>query len=300
MHRLYWGTFRSLETFFREIEGLDLIRVVTFATLYLVIRFGYSDWYVKFATDVALLVFLFSHSVVLAWQFWAILASISTAALILNWETADNHKYLFVYWMWVMTLAHAARDNEVRDKILRTNARFFLVFIFLAAVLQKYLSPTYMSGSMFELILLTDSRFEAFSVLVGIDAETIQKVLESLKLLRSPAIGLANNEIAIPSSDYIHTVARLITWYDLYVQIAIGALFLFCKRITDVLGHVLLLFFIFTTYIPAPVFGFGWTLSVMGLCITKDRFRMLHLIYFFSFVAILLFHIPWREWILTA
>jgi len=94
-------------------------------------------------------------------------------------------------------------------------------------------------------------------------------------------------------------VARLITWYDFYVQLAIGILFLFGKRITDYLAHVCLLFFIFTTYLPAPVFGFGWTLSIMGLCITKDRFRILHLIYFVSFIAILLFQIPWRDWVLS-
>lgn len=299
MYRAIAGVHRSIGLFLRDIERPDLIQVVSLVSFYLAIRFGFSDWYVKFTTELALLVFLFSRSVAFTWQFWAVLATISTAALSLNWDLTDNHKYLFVYWMWVMTLAHAAQDDELREKILRFNARFFLVLIFLAAALQKFLSPTYMSGEMFELLLLLDGRFKAFSVLMGIDPETMRAAIDKVVLLKSPAIGLANNELELPSNDYIRKLALLITWYDLYVQLAIGVLFLFGKRITDFLGHMCLLFFIFTTYLPAPVFGFGWTLSIMGFCITKDRFRTLHLIYFVSFIAILLYEIPWRAWVLS-
>lgn len=300
MYRVIARIHRSTEQFLRDIQRQDLIHVVSLASLYLVIRFGYTDWYVKFTTEVALLVFLCSRSVAFTWQFWAILATISTAALSLNWDTADNHKYLLAYWMWVMTLANAAQNDELRGRILQFSARYFLILIFLAAALQKYLSPTYMSGGMFELILLLDHRFEAFAVLLGINPETIQDVIQKSVLLKSPAIGLANNEMELPSNDYIRNLARLITWYDFYVQLVIGVLLLFGKRVTDFLANILLIFFIFTTYIPAPVFGFGWTLSIMGLCITKDRFRIFYLIYFASFIAILLYQIPWREWVLNA
>ena len=35
----------------------------------------------------------------------------------------------------------------------------------------------------------------------------------------------------------------------------------------DRIGHLCLLFFIYTTYLPAPVFGFGWLLSILGFAL---------------------------------
>ena len=116
MYRVFSGVRLSAEQFLQDIERPDLIHVVSFASLFLAIHFGYTDWYVKFTTEVALLVFLFSRSVVFTWQFWAVLATISTAALSLNWDTADNHKYLFVYWMWVMTLAMQRKMKNCAEK----------------------------------------------------------------------------------------------------------------------------------------------------------------------------------------
>ena len=76
---------------------------------------------------------------------------------------ADNHKYLLCHWLWVMCVAHIPGDRELTDRIIRFNARFFLIFIFLGAAVQKYLSVTYISGGMFELELLLDGRFRAFA-----------------------------------------------------------------------------------------------------------------------------------------
>jgi hypothetical protein len=81
-------------------------------------------------------------------------------ALVQDWSSADNHKYLLAYWLWVMTLATAVRDEELGELVLVRHARFFLIFVFLVAALQKLFSPTYMSGEVFELKLLLDERFK--------------------------------------------------------------------------------------------------------------------------------------------
>jgi hypothetical protein len=88
------------------------------------------------------------------------------------------------------------------------------------------------------------------------------------------------------------------TWWDLGLQLSIGVLLLIRKRRTDELAHLLLLFFIFTTYIPAPVFGFGWTLAILGFALAKDRFPKISAGYLISFIAILLYQLPWRDWVL--
>jgi hypothetical protein len=83
------------------------------------------------------------------------------------------------------------------------------------------------------------------------------------------------------------------------VQVFIGVCLVFNRRFSDLLAHTALLFFIFTTYLPAPVFGFGWTLAIMGVTLTKDRFPRWALAYLAACVAVVLYQMPWRNWVLA-
>jgi len=172
------------------------------------------------------------------------------------------------------------------------------VFIFVGAAVQKYLSSSYLSGAMFELELLLDGRFQAFAHLVGIDATLGTENVRRLLLLSNPYVQVLNEKILLLSDDRVHSVASLITIYDFYVQVAIGVLLLLRRSTTDLIANLLLLFFIFTTYIPAPVFGFGFTLSILGFALVKERSQSLSAAYLLSMVAVLLYQIPWREWVL--
>jgi hypothetical protein len=127
--------------------------------------------------------------------------------------------------------------------VLRARRRFRP----LGAVVQKYLSATYMSGSMFELELLLDARFQAFAHLVGIDHSLGEESLRRLLMLQNPYVQVLDDKIKLASDDHVHFVATLLTLYDFYVQVAIGVLLVFCRKVTDQVAHLLLLFFIFTT-----------------------------------------------------
>lgn len=287
-----------------DLDSLDprrwnatLLEVVLAATMVLIVSFGFQEPIFKIASQVTIFAFIVRPALIRNPVIWFGLAAIATASLILNWTAADNHKYLFVYWLWIVFLAVAVRDNPLAERVLRSNARFFLVFVFLAAALQKVLSPSYMSGEMFEIKLLIDERFQAFAQLVGVDPSTFSSATIAFAQLKSPLTEFVDDTILVPSTDWVHTLAIWITWYDLLIQIAIGVLFAIRRQFTDVLGHVCLLFFIFTTYIPAPVFGFGWTLTIYGFAITKDKFPRFAATYVVAFIAILLYQLPWRAWV---
>ena len=213
-------------------------------------------------------------------------------------DLADNHKYLLCYWLWVMCIAHIPDGSELRDQILQFNARFFLIFIFLGAALQKFISSSYMSGAMFELELLLDSRFYAFAHLIGIDAALGEESLKRMLLLSNPYVQVLNDKIVLLADDRVQLAAKLITLYDFYVQVAIGMLLLFRRGVTDLMAHLLILFFILTTYIPAPVLGFGFTLSVLGFTLVKEHSQGLSAAYLLSMVAVVVYQVPWRDWVL--
>jgi hypothetical protein len=287
-----------------DLQGLDprrwnttLLEVVLAATMVLIVSFGFAEPIFKIASQLTIFAFIIRPALIRNPVIWFGLAAIATISLILTWTSADNHKYLFVYWLWVVFFAVAVRNEPLAERVLRSNARFFLVFVFLLAALQKVLSPSYMSGEMFAIKLLADNRLEAFARLLGVDPGLFSSAKVAFVQLKSPLTEFVENTILVPSTEYVSTLAIWITWYDLLIQIAIGVLFAIRRQFTDILGHVCLLFFIFTTYIPAPVFGFGWTLAIYGFATTKGRFPRFATTYVVAFIAILLYQLPWRAWV---
>jgi hypothetical protein len=287
-----------LEQVADRFERLRLQDAVLSLTLFLAVVFPFAWWPCPPVAQIALLTVLLFPAAIRSPVLWGVVAATATAAVVQEWDLADNHKYLLCYWLWVMCIAQIPHDQAFGDRIIRFNARFFLIFIFLGAALQKFLSDTYMSGAMFEMELLLDSRFHAFAQLVGIDNALTEESLRRLLLLQNPFVEVGNNYVNLLTDEYVHRVATLVTMYDFYVQLAIGALLLFRRRSTDIAAHILLLFFIFTTYIPAPVFGFGIILSVLGFTLAKERLPLVSVAYLLSVVAVLIYQTPWREWVL--
>ena len=261
------------------VESASLVHVVSVLTLFLVLIFGFENAGFKIVVQVSLLAVLIWPALLHSPWLWGVIATTGTCALLEDWSVADNHKYLLTYWLWILTIAQSFPDQASKERILTANARFFLVFIFLAAVLQKVCSPTYMSGEMFELRLLLDDRFRAFAHLMGVDGSLIDRAAMTMTTLKSPVVAIDDNRLNLASSDLVRRLAIAITGYDLVIQILIGSLFALRRRMTDLLGHVLLLFFIFTTYIPAPVFGFGWTLAILGFTDSKNKYPRISLAY---------------------
>jgi len=280
-------------------RNLDLVQTVSLLTLVLTIIFGFDYWLFRIVSRICLLVFVLHPRSLRRPQFWFSLALAGTISIIVEWEQIDNHKYLLNYWLWVLFIVHLFAQPERQQRIILFNARFFLCLIFLAASAQKLSSPSYRSGAMFEHYLYVDSRFKAFGKLIGVDPAAGDAVKKRIMFLRSPFAEVEGNDIHIPGSDRARVAALAMTWWDVSLQLLIGALLLFRRRRTDEIAHVLLLFFIFTTYIPAPVFGFGWIVAIMGFTLAKDKFPRIAGVYILCFFAILIYQLPWRDWVLA-
>ena len=288
----------TLEALIKSIQQLEFVQLVSLLTLFLAVIFPFDHWVFIITARVCLFLFLVFPIIIRKPAFWAALALSATVVTILEWETTDNHKYLLLYWLWVVVFCHAAVDPDQKRRVLVFNARFFLCFVFLAAVAQKLSSPSYRSGEMFEFFLYCDPRFTAFGKLVGINPAVADAVQNVIDFFKSPFSQVINNELLLPGTDRARIVAQVLTFWDVSLQSLIGVLFLLRRTFTDKIAHLLLLFFILTTYLPAPVFGFGWILAIMGFALAKDAFPRIAGAYFVSFFTILLYQLPWREWVL--
>lgn len=271
----------------------NVLRTAILLSLLLVVMHGYSTplFTALLALALPILIF-FPKTLETPWP-WMFLTGAACLAIYQNWYLEDNHKILLAYWLFTMTLVFFLRESE-REFVLVKSARFFLVFVFGAAAIQKSLDPTYISSDFFAFTLLTDQRFETLMALIGV-------AREDLALSRAAKIALEQGNLAdnaidtvmLVNSVRVNVIAFLVTWWDLLVQVVIAILLAVNRRNTDLLAHIALIGFIATTYFFAPVIGFGWTITIWAFLISARRFPHLALVYLSILQLLSIYQLPW-------
>jgi hypothetical protein len=182
---------------------------------------------------------------------WIALTVLTGLRVVFDWSVADNHAYLLCYWCFAVSLALMSQGV---DRCLSLNGRLLIGWAFaFAAVWKLVLSPDYLDGRFFRVIMLTDTRFADFAQLAGgLSADLLTDLrwfvqgqpVESLTPPHEPARFL--------------WLAQGMTIWTVLIEGAVALAFLSppgwgLSRLRD----TLLLCFCLTTYIIVPVEGFG-------------------------------------------
>lgn len=234
----------------------------------------YSTWYTTACVIVAVgVVLVFPRHRTNCFAFWT-MGCACLAAAVFNWESADNHKYLGAYWLLGVGVWLAQNEGQARHQSiaqLRTMARSLVAVSMGLAAAWKLGNPQFVSGEFFELTLLTDERFAAVARVCGVSVDGLawndfveDEVLEGGRSL--PLVGIA----------HVRPAAIAFTVWSALVEVAIALLFALSaiksgRKWLSGLGDVLLLTFLCTTYLIAPVAGFGTLLSLLGLAQAEQR-----------------------------
>jgi len=233
---------------------------------------------------------------------WFLIALLVAARVVVVWPLSDNHIYLLAYWCLAIGLA---LSSPIPAATLSASSRWLLGAAFGLAVLWKaVLSPDYVDGRFFRVTLMTDERFaDASLVFGGLSRDQMAENRRFLEPLPEGAALLTPPPFVEPPR--LRAFAAIATWGGLFLEAAIALLSLIpleglsrrspanAERI-QAARHASLLAFCVTTYALAPVAGFGWLLSAMGLAQCRQDQRVLRAGYVAAFVLILLYtEIPW-------
>jgi hypothetical protein len=222
---------------------------------------------------------------------WALLGCLG-AGVHQVWTQADNHQYLIIYWVFAVALAAGSVDPAGARAVA---ARWLLAAVFALATLWKLSNPAFIDGSFFEFTLLTDSRFAPVATVFGgadaHDLELNRTVFEGMDGARpGAAVALLGHTARLA------VVADVLTWWTLAIEGAVALAFLspgarWLGRHRD---HLLITFTV-TTYLAAPVLGFGWLLLVLGLAQLRSTASHLRVLYVAAFVVVRLGATPVLE-----
>jgi hypothetical protein len=278
---------------FEPLEALPLLTIVLLLTAMP------DQWYLR-----GPLVAMFAVGVVYRrWlaqpQFWYITATLLGTTVYLNWESSDNHKYLFVYWCLALCTAFSLpRDQQATA--LATSSRWLIGLCMLLAAIWKLAMPDYRTGSFFEFTLLADERFAHFTHVVGgLSLKSLAENRTLQELLREGHLhGAGIRSVVFGGSPAIGSVAQAMTWWTVAIEGLLALAFLApaCLapkwRGAATLRNTLLLLFAVTTYSIAPVRGFGWMLMLLGLAQCGDRERTWRPLYLAAIVLIQAYTLP--------
>ena len=230
--------------------------------------------------------------------FWYVTATILGTAVYFNWESADNHRYLFVYWSLALCGTFSLPRTE-QPLALATSSRWLLGLCMVLAAAWKIASPDYLSGSFFHYELLADERFAHFaSWTSGLSLEQLadnRALRESLVASHLTGPGLSN--VQLHSTTGIPVLAQLLTWWTLGIEGLLATLFLsaaiFARRPRLVLAaNLALLFFAASTFTVAPVRGFGGVLLLLGLAQCEPEQKACRYAFLAAFVVMQLCTLP--------
>lgn len=276
----------------KRLLGIEPVDLGLRLTALMLLLHPIGDWYLRpVILTIAFIVLLIPNQLrnpIL----WGALAALVTLRLVVAWPAADNHAYLLAYWCLAVFISVGTEDT---DATLELNARLMIGLVFALATVWKLLSPDYASGVFFRVAMVTDPRFEGFSLLVG--GLSVQELFDLRAFLQTHNDGGAISQLINPGEPARHIwIAKLSAWWNIAIDAAIAIAFLSptargWSRIRD----SLLVLFCLTTYAVATVEGFAWLLIAMAVARCRPGSRAVP-IYVVTFLIVLFYReIPWAE-----
>lgn len=248
---------------------------------------------VRFALLTVAGVGLLSHRMLRSPILWWGATALLVLRVVSDWPLADNHAYLICYWCGAIALALSSRDP---DAFLAHNGRWLIGLVFLFATFWKaVLSPDFLSGTAFQVMLILDPRFEDFTRLAtGVTPEWIEA---QRAILEQHLDGARSAPVLAAAPVPFVAVARIGTIWTVAWEGLVAICFLWpVGRGPSLLRDASLQIFCVTTYAVATVAGFGWLLVAMGVGQCDPGKPWPRAAYLLLFALILFYReVPWLE-----
>jgi len=258
-----------------------------------------GPWFVRPAILAVAVLMILSPALLRSALAWGAIAVLVAVRIADDWPLADNHVYLLGYWAFAIALSLRARAPA---DTLASSSRWLIGLAFVFAVLWKtMLSPDFLDGRFFRVTLLTDPRFgDAAQLIGGLSPGQLAANRKALALLPPGAELLDPPSIAEPAR--LRLLASAATWGIVALEAAVAlAMLLPAPAVGSSVRHGALLLFCGTTYLFAPVAGFGWLLLAMGVGQLDDRQTVLRRVYVAAFLVVIFYgEIPWAGLALDA
>ncbi|MGI9518897.1 MAG: hypothetical protein ACR2NP_17720 [Pirellulaceae bacterium] len=287
-----------------QFRTFDLVAILTLAlSIYLTFE---SQNFFQFLILLQLLV------VSIAWpafrrscHLWLTVVLLWVPTLYYEWCNHEDHVYFAIYWCAVLGLAtwrpavvvagklrqrsDSKEWHRDTEKFIRVSARWLIGLCFLFAFAWKLASPEFRDGSLFQYKLTCDNRFSETLAIYpgGMDVPTLLVNYEKMHELRSPAAQVTAQPLQY--TDRISWMSHAMTWWTILIEGLLAVAFLWpAGRRVNLVRNASLILFALSTYVIAPVMGYGFAFMILGFANTESHERKTRWTYFGALIILLL------------
>lgn len=268
---------KDFRSFVEDIDSIEIAKYLTLLWPFLFVSFEkvYSQSLFQLIAFIGL---LFFKRISKNFWFWCLLALAYGFHLYDIMETADNHKWLYSYWLFAVCIS----SRTGREKWLGFNAQYLLGLTFFFATVWKFLGGEYLDGTFFQLTFMMDSRFQSFIIeMLGYDrylAKLHTFFTGNFFYDKNLDIMAFANPIEISKAN-VYT-AYFFAFYTILIEGSVAALFLLKNKLAKKkwLSDLALLIFVFTVYLIVPVVGFGALILIMGLVQSEKKMKPFYIL----------------------
>lgn len=290
----FLGFVTRLRATCERLGSFDRLEVLPLLTIVLLLIHAPDIWYLR----TPLILLCIGGVAFRQWlrqpSFWYVVATMLGTTIYINWESSDNHKYLFTYWT-ISLCAAFTLQREIQEESLAHSSRWLLGLCMLLATAWKALNPHYLSGEFFEYELLADERFAHFNaVFTGMPLSDLQANIQLKQWLHEGHLYASTvNAVQLNSYPAVKFLAAILTWWTVVIEGVLAILFLMPdNRSRAIVRNSLLLIFAASTYAVANVQGFGWMLMLLGMAQCEARDRDFRFGYIAGFMLIQVYTFP--------
>jgi hypothetical protein len=232
----------------------------------------------------------------LNFRYWLLITLAYVLYLSNDFINADNHRWLFLYWLigLLLSIWNDDKKSETFSDTIKKSSVLLLITSFSLAFLWKAFNPAYLDSSFFEYILAGgDNRLQDF-VIGGLryDPQEIKYNTYLVQnIIRGENIQAYQSPLFITSP--LRITAQLFTWYALIIEFIIPILYLISLKKIEWRRYASysVILFILSVYFITPVFGFGQILALLGLAANERKED--EKLFVGAFILMIILNVPW-------
>jgi len=237
------------------------------------------EYFVKFLILPISIVVLVFPILLKEWIVWLLTSIFLVFNLYFNYLHTSNHLFIATYFSWIVTLILISKDDF--HDALRISSKYLLVLVVGMATIHKITSQEFYSGSFmsFELLLGLRSFFPIILLWPNFSNYIVENQLILSEIFNNNFDAESIYYFISPGEDFFIFTKRL-SYITIFYE-AIVAIFLLIYPRYRRLTHILLISFIWFTYIYTNENSFFSMLCILGYAISyndQKRFRTLYVL----------------------
>ncbi len=237
------------------------------------------EYFVKFLIlPISIVVIVFPF-LVKEWIVWLLTSVFLALNLYFNYLHTSNHLFIATYFSWIVTLILISKDNF--QDALRVSSKYLLVLVMGMAVIHKITSQEFYSGSFMSFEFLFGLRFFFPIILIW---PNFNNYIEGNRSIFGEIVNKNFDEENIynvfsPGEEFF-IFAKILSYITIFYEVIVTLFLLIYPRYRR-LTHILLISFIWFTYIYTNENSFFSMLCILGYVISyndQKRFRALYVL----------------------